>query len=92
MRALWRASKNSVSKNHEVIFTTCSLKLRRKDGSIREYLQPYAIEETLEASACTAAWLENAVHTKGAIKNRAEKMIWPSEYRSMADAYGAARR
>ena len=42
---------------------------------------------TLEASACTAAWLENAVHTKGAIKNRAEKMIWPSEYRSMADAW-----
>ena len=33
------------------------------------------------------AWLENAVHTNGALKNRAEKMIWPSEYRSMADAW-----
>ena len=43
-------------------------------------------EETLEASAGTAAWLENAVHTNGAFENRAEIMIWPSEYRSMADA------
>ena len=45
------------------------------------------LKRTLEASAGTAAWLENAVHTNGAIKNRAEIMIWPSEYRSMADAW-----
>ena len=65
----------------------CFLKLRRKDGSIREYLQPYATEETLEASARVTAWLENVTHMKSAFKNRAEKMIWPSEYRSMADAW-----
>ena len=43
--------------------------------------------KTLEARDGTAAWLKIAVHTNGAIKNRAEKMIWPSEYRSMADAW-----
>ena len=42
---------------------------------------------TLEASARVTAWLENVTHTKSAFKNRAEKMIWPSEYRSMADAW-----
>ena len=30
---------------------------------------------------------KKTVHTNGAFKNRAEKMIWPSEYRSMADAW-----
>ena len=88
MRALWRASKNSVSKNHEVIFTTCSLKLRRKDGNIREYLQPYVeIEEAFERGIVYCL-VRKRTHTKiPVVSERAEKMIWPSEYRSMADAW-----
>ena len=31
-------------------------------------------------------------HESPEVSERAEKMIWPSEYRSMAEAYGAARR
>ena len=49
-------------------------------------------EETLEARDCVTAWLENVHTRKSRYSERAEKMIWPSEYRSMADAYGAARR
>ena len=53
----------------------------------------FEIEKTLLARGCITAWLENVVHTKvPVLSERAEKMIWPSEYRSMADAYGAARR
>ena len=71
----------------------CFLKLRRKDGSIREYLQPYAKKKTLEARDSVTAWLEKCnTHENPDYSLRAEKMIWPSEYRSMADAYGAARR
>ena len=50
-------------------------------------------ERRLRARNCITAWLENVVHTKVPdVSDEAEKMIWPSEYRSMADAYGAARR
>ena len=53
----------------------------------------FEIEKMLLARGCITAWLENVVHTKvPVLSERAEKMIWPSEYRSMADAYGAARR
>ena len=54
---------------------------------MREIFRRINEEETLEASARVTACLENVTHTKGALKNRAEKMIWPSEYRSMADAW-----
>ena len=54
---------------------------------MREIFRRINEEETLEASARVTAWLENVTHTKSALKNRAEKMIWPSEYRSMADAW-----
>ena len=33
------------------------------------------------------AWLKGNTHERCGFKNRAEKMIWPSEYRSMADAW-----
>ena len=40
------------------------------------------------ARDCITAWLENVMHTKiPVVSERAEKMIWPSEYRSMADAW-----
>ena len=38
-------------------FQKRSLKLRRKDGNTREYLQT-CVEKTLEASAGTIAWLK----------------------------------
>ena len=44
------------------------------------------MRSTLEASAGVTAWLEKVAHTNSAVKNRAEEMIWPSEYRSTADA------
>ena len=62
------------------------MKLRRKDGSIREYLQPYA-KKTLEASAGALSLVREGYTRTARFKNRAEKMIWPSEYRSMADAW-----
>ena len=63
------------------------MKLRRKDGSIREYLQPYAKKKTLEASAGALCLVREGYTRTARFKNRAEKMIWPSEYRSMADAW-----
>ena len=46
------------------------------------------IERRYEARDCITAWLENVVHTKIPVFSlRAEKMIWPSENRSMADAW-----
>ena len=33
------------------------------------------------------AWLKESTHEHPGFSERAEKMIWPSEYRSMADAW-----
>ena len=50
------------------------------------------IEEAFERGTVYCL-VRKCTHTKiPVISERAEKMIWPSEYRSMADAYGAARR
>ena len=43
-------------------------------------------KKTLEASAGILCLVRKG-YTRTARKNRAEKMIWPSEYRSMADAW-----
>ena len=50
------------------------------------------IEDAFERGAVYCL-VRKCTHTKvPVVSERAEKMIWPSEYRSMADAYGAARR
>ena len=44
-------------------------------------------EETLEASAGILCLVREGYTRTARFKKRAEKMIWPSEYRSMADAW-----
>ena len=65
-----------------------------KEGRMHTGISSAVCEKKrLKRVPVSCAWLENVVHTKVPdVSDEAEKMIWPSEYRSMADAYGAARR
>ena len=54
---------------------------------MREIFRRINEEETLEASAGALCLVRKGYTRTARFENRAEKMIWPSEYRSMADAW-----